>query len=67
MDSIFYVIATFTSCLLLLIILFPPRPPKQPLLETQEKCSHKHSGYERGLGARPYRRCFACDAVVEDE
>ena len=67
MDSIFYVIAAFTGCLILLIIIFPPRPPKQPWLELQENCTHKNTGYERGFGARPYRRCFACDKIVEDE
>lgn len=33
----------------------------------QDNCPHKHTGYERGFGARPYRRCFDCDAIVEDE
>ena len=67
MSNIFYVIATFTGCLILLITIFPTRPPKQSRLELQENCLHKHTGYERGFGARPNRRCFDCDKIIEDE
>ena len=61
--------AILTVLFLFYLSTIPTRQSKRSL-ETeleQDSCPHKHTGYERGFGARPYRRCFKCDAIVEDE